>query len=347
MCASDTLHDRRRRLLVVVPTWAFGLLLLLLLLGAGWGLFFRPSPAPVEKLNIALPTTPHAALLYIAAEKGYFAEEGLDVNVMPVTHGKAAVDLVIQGQADLGSAAEVPFVISVLKGAPLAIATSVVSVSNEMALIARRDRAIAAPRDLQGKKIGVTFGTSGEYYLWAFLIRNKLPPDSLAWVDVAPREMVRALASGEVDAISTWEPVKSKALAALGDNGLSFTDADAYTVTHVVVARHELLKTRPAAIEKLVRALLKAEAFNRTEPQRAMQLVADRLQLNLEALATSWKDISFEVDLRQSQLVTLEDEARWAMARGYADQAAMPNFLQHLHPDALLNVRAERVTVVR
>ena len=51
--------------------------------------------------------------------------------------------------------------------------------------------------------------------------------------------------------------------------------------------------------------------------------------------------------MHQSQLITLEDEARWAMARGYVDKGPVPNFLPHLHLDALLAVQPERVTVVR
>lgn len=342
--ASNTQGGRVRVLaaaviaLVVTAALAFGY-------ASGWHSAMKPA-APPEKLRIALSATPQAALLHIAAAKGYFAEEGLDASVTRVSHGKAAMDLLAQGKADLVSAAEVPFVISILQGAGLGIAATVVSVSNEMAVIARRDRAIAAPRDLLGKKIGVTFGTSGEYFLWAFLIRNKLAPDSVTLVDVPPGQMVSALTQGSIDAASTWQPIRSRAHSALADNALSFIEPDAYTVTHVVVARSEFLHARPAAIEKLVRALLKAERFNRAEPRQALALVADQLKLDVKTLEVGWSDLAFNVDLRQSQLVTLEDEARWAMARGYADKGPVPNFLPHMYLDALLAVQPERVTVV-
>jgi NitT/TauT family transport system substrate-binding protein len=216
-----------------------------------------------------------------------------------------------------------------------------------MAVVARHDRGIGAPSDLAGKRIGVTFGTNGEYFLWAFLIRHKLAPDSITLVDVPPGRMVQQLASGTIDAISTWEPVRSEAHAALGDNARTFTGADAYAASQVVVGQSELLKARSGAIERLIRALLKAEAFNRSAPQQAFALVADQLKLDARTLSASgWKDFQLKVDLRQSQLVTLEDEARWAMARGYADQGPVPNFLPHLHLDALLAVQPERVTVV-
>jgi NitT/TauT family transport system substrate-binding protein len=222
----------------------------------------------------------------------------------------------------------------------------VVSVSNEMSVVARRDRAIIVPRDLVGKRIGITSGTSGDYCLWLFLIRHQLPPESVTLVDLPPGQLVQELARGTIDAVSTWEPIKSEAQAALAGNGVSFTEADAYTLTHVVVGDSDALKTRPRAIEKFVRALVRAEDFNRSDPQRARRIVADQLKLPAQALDSGWKDFAFKVDLRQSMLVTLEHEASWAVARGYA-KGPVPNFLPHLYLDALLAVRPQLVTVVR
>src|SRR5437773_382286 len=90
-----------------------------------------PTPAP-EKLTIALSSTPHAGLLHLAAAKGFFAAAGLDVTLVPVSHGKAAMGLLAERKTDMAAAAEVPFVIAVLNGEPFAIAATIVSVSTEM-----------------------------------------------------------------------------------------------------------------------------------------------------------------------------------------------------------------------
>lgn len=62
------------------------------------------SPAPaatVDKLSIALPALPHAALIHIAAAQGYLAEEGLEPTITPVSHGKAAIDAMAAGALDM------------------------------------------------------------------------------------------------------------------------------------------------------------------------------------------------------------------------------------------------------
>jgi len=302
--------------------------------------------APRETLRIAVPSTPHAALLHIAAAQGFFAREGLDVVISRVTHGKAALDQLALGKADLATAAEVPFVISVLKGDELGIAATVVNASSEMAVVGRLDRGVRAPRDLKGRRIGVTLGTSGEYFLWAFLIRHRLAPDAVTWVDVPPARLSHELATGGVDAVATWEPVKSTAVAALGAHAVTFAEGDAYTVTHVIVGRSDFLAAQPTAIQKLLRALLKAEALVRDDPALALSLVAGQLKLPPDTLNPVWDGLAIRVDLRQSQLVTLEDEARWAMARGYATPGPVPNFLPRLYLDALLALAPDRVTVV-
>lgn len=319
-------------------------LALLLLYSLAWCSASRPTPG--EKLSIAVPSAPHAALLHIAAVRQMFAAEGLDVRIVPTTHGKVALNLLARDEVDLAAAADVPFVVNVMNGQLLSIFASVASASSEMAVIARRDRGITRPHDLAGKRIGVTRGTSGEYYLSAFLTRHKLAPDSVTLVDTPPDRIDRELIDGRLDAIAAWQPMRDRAVTALGEGAVTLTEPHAYTATYVLVGKSDYLRQHPRTLEKLLRALLSAEAFQREQPQQALQLVAERLHVEPKTLAQSWQDQNFRVDLLQLQLITLEDEARWAMERAYAPAGAVPNFLSHLYLDALLAVRPERVTVV-
>lgn len=304
-----------------------------------------PAPA-VEKLRIATTLGLAPALLHIAVAKGYFAEEGLEVTSIPVSYGLAAIELVLAGKADLAAAAEVPFVYSVMNGADLGIAANMVSTSTNLSVIARRDRGIATPHDLVGKKIGIPVRSSGEYFLRALLIRHKLPPDSVVLVNVAPDKITGAIAAGTVDAVVIWQPFGVQAQSALGANAVTFTERAAYTESHVVVGRSEFLNAHPEAMAKLVRALLKAEELTASRPEETLNLVAGLMKSDVAALRPMWRDFNFRVNLLQSHLTTLEDEARWAMARGYVATGPVPNFLPHLYLDALQAVRPERVTVL-
>ncbi|MGZ5032375.1 MAG: ABC transporter substrate-binding protein [Usitatibacter sp.] len=335
--------DRHRPRIWVL---AAGILLVALALGY---LIMRnqaSSPVPIEKLSIAMPLAPHAALVHIAAANGHFAEEGLEVTIVPADHGRAAVDLVALGKADLAAASEVVFVLAAMKGEPIAIAANMLHSSSDLAVIARRDRGITGPHDLGGKRVGVTLGTAGEYFLWVFLIRHKLPLDSATIVDVLPSEIPKALAEGTIDAAATWQPNVIAAAAALGENAATF-GTGAYVETFNVIGRSDFLKAHPATMERLVRALLKAERHVRDHPEESLRVVAARLNIGIEDLRPVWKEFKFGVDMTQSQLIMLEDVAAWAMARGYTEKGPVPNFLPHLYADALLAVEPARVTVAR
>jgi ABC-type nitrate/sulfonate/bicarbonate transport system substrate-binding protein len=285
-------------------------------------------------------------LLHLAAALGAYAEQGLLVELVPVSHGKAALDLLEAQRVDLAAAAEVPFVLAVLRGQPYAVLATVASVADEMALVARRDRGISQPSDLAGRRVGVTLGTSGEYFLWAWLIRHRMPPDAVTRVDLAPGKLTAALADGTVDAISSWQPLRQDAERALDANAITFTAPQAYTTTHIVVGRQAMLAAQPDAMRRLVRALLQAERTLRREPERARALVADRLHLAPDQLKRLWADLALRVDQRQSQLTTWEDEARWAMLTGYVPAQPVPNLLPNLSLDALDAEAPGRVTIV-
>lgn len=321
----------------------------LALLAALYGLTRRRDGASVEasKLRIATPLVPHSGLIHLAAARGFYIDHRLDVTLLPQTHGKAALADLLRGQADLAVAADVPVVVEVLKGAQLSIVASVANASNELAVLGRVDRGIRGPGDLRGHKVGVTLGTSGEYFLWAFLVRHRIAPESVQLVDVAPAGLIEALREGRVDAVAAWQPVRHMAEVAFGEAIVSLHAPDAYAQRYVLVGRSEYVQAQQQALRRLLYALTEAESFARAEPFRARAALAELIKLSAEGLDPSWKTMTFEVEQQQAQLVTLEDVATWAMARGYAPVQPMPNFLSHLALDPLLAVGPERVTVVR
>ncbi|MEO6278017.1 ABC transporter substrate-binding protein [Roseateles sp.] len=308
----------------------------------------RVSPAEgISKLRIATPLVPHAGLFHLASARGFFRDQGLEATLLPQTHGKAALADLLRGRADLAVAADVPVVVEVLKGAPLSIVASVSSASNELAVLGRVDRGIRTPDDLRGRKIGVTLGTSGEYFLWAFLVRYRIAPQSLQLVDLPPSKLIESLRDGLVDGVAAWQPVRYEAERAFGNAIVSLHAPDAYAQRFVLVGLHDYVQAHQQELRRLLQALTDAEAFAQAEPQQAKAALAEQIKLKPGALDPSWQDMTFEVEQQQAQLVTLEDVAMWAMARGYAPAQPMPNFLSHLSLDALLAVGPERVTVVR
>jgi NitT/TauT family transport system substrate-binding protein len=310
----------------------------------------RRSVAPEGRkpsVRIAVPLVPHAGLIHIASARGLFRDQGLEVTLLPQSYGKAALAELLRGNSDLAVAADVPVVVEILKGAPLSIIASVANASNELAVLGRIDRGIHTPGDLSGRRVGVTLGTSGEYFLWAFLVRHRIAPQSVQLVDLQPSGLIDALRHGVVDAIAAWQPVRHEAELAFGDRVVSLHAQDAYTQAYVLVGRQDYARAHQQELRHVLRALLDADAFADADPQSAKALLAGLLKLSPETFDPAWQDVTLEVEQQQAQLVTLEDVATWAMTRAYAPSQPIPDFVSHLELDTMLAVSPERVTVVR
>ena len=306
-----------------------------------------PDPPALDRIRVAAPSLQHCGLVFIAAGMGYFREAGIEVVLKPAIHGLEAAESMVEGNADLAIASEIVFVITALKSPGLAMVANVYSSAESLAVVGRRDRAVVLPRDLAGKRVGVTMRTSAEYFLASFLIRNEMPADAVTLVEVAPSDMVRSLVHGEIDAASTWEPVVTQARDALGGGATTFHSGDGYVETMVVFGEGAYVRAHPSVLRGFVAAVLRAEEFARKRPEEALHMVAAQLGVAPAKLRPLWDPGSLKVSLTQPQLSSMEDEARWAMERGYAETRPVPSFLPNMHLDALADAAPLRVTVAR
>jgi NitT/TauT family transport system substrate-binding protein len=328
-----------------------GALMLAALLAASYAWRGRTPPAqpagPPEPMTIAANT--HYAgtgLVFVAQLKGYFANEGLNVTLQPYTTGKDALDAALEGQAELATVADIPIMFAVTKGQPVSIVATIFTVERDPGIIGRKDKGVLTLASLNGKRIGVTLGTSGHFVLDAFLIRQKLSTDDVTLRDLQPEELVDALVKGDVDAVATWEPYLGALRTQLGANGAIFYSAGIYELPFNIAGTRNYVVSHPETIKKLLRALARAERFCKDEPDGARQIIAGAINVSLENLKEVWPAYQFNVALHQSLLLTLEDETRWAIKNKLTARPDIPNYLNHLYLDGLKAVKPESVTVI-
>jgi NitT/TauT family transport system substrate-binding protein len=285
-------------------------------------------------------------LVFIAHVKGYFANAGLHVTLQPYTTGKDALDAALEGRAELATVADIPIMFAVMKGHPVSIVATIFAEEKDPGVIGRKDKGILTPADLNGKRIGVTLGTSGHFMLDALLLRHKLSTDDVTLHGLQPQELAEALLQGDVDAVATWEPYLGALRTQLGANGTIFDSEGIYEVPFNIAGMRDYVVSHPGMIKQLVRALVRAERLCRDEPDAARQIIASAMNVSLEKLQGLWPSYRFNVTLDQSLLLTLEDETRWAIKNQLTDQTNIPNYLDHFYLDALEAVIPAAVTVI-
>jgi len=302
---------------------------------------------PPEKITIAYASASNAMLIYIAFAKGFLAEEGLDATPQPHSFGRLSLASVIEGKADIATVGDTPFVLAVMNGNKITTLAAIQTSNRNVAIVAYRDRGIEEPADLKGKNIGVTFGTTADFYADAFLHANGIERKPGMLIDMKPAEMASALDSGKVDAVSIFNPTLKQLEKELESRGILFFDELLYTETFCVAAMQEYAQKKPETIKKVIRALIKAERFVQQHDEEARTLVADFIKLDKPFLDEIWDTFTFKVTLDQSLLVNFEAQTRWALKNKLTEGSRMPNYLEYIYVDGLQAVEPESVRIIR
>ena len=307
----------------------------------------NPAVTP-DKITFALTTLQAmGSLAHIAHKKGYFAEEGVEITPQMHSFGKAALNAVIEGKADMATVAETPIMFSIIKGDEIYIIATIETSNKNEAIIGRKDKGILKPKDLRGKRIGVTFGTNGEFFMHSFFVANGIERKEVEIINLRPDEMLDAMIGGKVDAASTWHFPLIMIQKTLGDKTIIFYDEHLYTETFNVVVKQDFVKKHPDAIKKVIRALIKAEGFIKQNPGESKSIVADSIGIDKALLSEVWGEYDFKVTLTQSLLVALEDETRWAIKSKSFEKSKMPNYLDFIYAEGLQAVKPEAVRIIR
>ena len=303
--------------------------------------------APPVKLVLGTPGSPSSENVFIAKQLGFFRDEGLDVTLLPHPSGALALAALLAGKTDLAVVTETPIVFAALRGARFFILATIHESGTNVAMIGRRDRGIAKPSDLAGKRLGTVFGTNAEFFQDTILAIHNIDPRSIVRVNLAPAHAEAALLAGEVDALTIWAPHWLELRKRLGDAAEVFGDETIYTTTYNLVARDELVKQHPEAIRRILAALIRATAIARSDPARAIPAVVEASGYTESAVKAIRDPRNFTVALNQSLVISMEDQAQWAIRRELVETAVVPNFLNWIHADALAAVNPEAVSVIR
>ena len=305
------------------------------------------SAEPPQKITVAYTYQPQSTLVHVAVAKGYFAEEGLAVQPLMHTYGKAALQSVVENKADFATVAETPVMFNVLKGEKIFVIANIEASSMNNAVVARKDAGITAPGDLKGKRIAFTPGTTSDFFLDSLLTANGLTRKEIQPAPLKPEEMQDAIMAKKVDAVSTWNYPLTQINRQLGANGTIFYDREIYTETFNIAARQDFVQKNPETVKRFLRALIKAENFVAKNPDAAQAIMSAATKIDQTLIHEVWNDFNYRVVLDQTLLITLEDETRWAIKNKLTEQTVMPDYMSYIHLDSLRAVKPKAIKMSR
>ena len=331
-----TNHNQRLYTARTVSLVLFGLLMVLV---AGT----KQAAAAETTITYAIPNTVAAIPVYVAVEKGFWADEGLNVKTQMFSAGRLAVDALLSGSVEVMSVSETPLVLTMLQGHAIYIVGTVTR-HQETKFIGRRDRGITGPDTLKGKILATLPGTNSDYFMYRLLEAQHIAKRDVNIVSLQPPNMVSALVRGDIAGYFAWEPHIYYAQQQLGANALVIGPSDLYYGRHCVAMMQEFVKKNPDVVVKLLAGLVKAEDYIHANPSEAKAIVAKYTNTTEAIVELLWPEYDVRVELDDKLLDILKGQARWALTED-GRPADPPQLRRFIYTDGLLKVQRDFRTI--
>ncbi|MBN2839518.1 MAG: NrtA/SsuA/CpmA family ABC transporter substrate-binding protein [Coriobacteriia bacterium] len=307
----------------------------------------EPEP-PAETLPVTLGVSRESlsALAYVARDHGIFEANGLDVAFIEYPSSQIAYEMLVTGEVETALCADTPIVIGALSGSRIEIIATASTDANDIKVVARSDAGVEEAGDLEGKRIGTQQGTAAHFFLHSFLIKNGMSEDDVDVRFDSFAAITQALLAGELDAVALRQPFIGQLHDALGERFVLFEEHGLYGKTmNLCVTPGDNLD--PEVKERLVRSFIDAEQQAISVPMEQTNAeVAEALRVHPTELCDCMF-VEGAVGLRQSLILTLEDQARWVKDSGLVAEPVEFDSLSLLDPGPLDAADANRVTILR
>jgi len=290
------------------------------------------------------PTTLAAAPLIIAKEKGFWQEEGLNVNVARFSSGRLALDSTINGNIQANSVSETPPMLAILNGNKIFVVATA-GTHHETKFIGRKDKGILEPKDLKGKKIANLPGTNSDYFMAQFLKANGLAKDDLQIITMQPPEMINALVRGDIDGFFAWEPHIYYAEQTLKDTAIVFDSGNLYNGFHTIIMRQDFVESNPIIVEKFLKGILKAEDFIKNNREESVKIVSKHLDMKEEVVNQLFDEYDFKLELNAQLADAMSKEADWAIENKISNNTKPVNFFDYIYTNALKSIKPDSVSI--
>jgi len=255
-------------------------------LAAGCAPKEEPKEAPKDaseekdltKVTVVLdwvPNTNHTGM-YVALDKGYYKEEGLDVEIIQPTEGGSA-DLIAAGQGDFGISYQEQVTYARTAKNPLPVkAIAAIIQHNTSGFASPKEKGIESPKDFEGKTYGGWGSPVEKAMIKALMEKEGADFSKVDMVDIGAADF---FASVKKDVDFTWiyygwDGVKSE-LINFPINFIKLQDVDPNLdfYTPVIIASEDTLNDKPELAKKFLMATDKGYKFAIDSPEEAANVL--------------------------------------------------------------------------
>ena len=196
------------------------------------------------------------APFYLGKERGYFDQEGIDLDIQEGRGSGVTVQAVAAGTATFGYA-DVPTMIkAAAKGAPVT-AIGVALQTSPMSVMGFADKNIKKPDDIKGKTVAVTPGDSMSQIWPLFLKKTNLKDGEFKVVAGDAQTKLNAVINNQADLLLGYvmdQAIKLQDATQKQVYPIRFADYGVNMVSSGIVAQKDFLKQKPDVAKRFMRA---------------------------------------------------------------------------------------------
>jgi NitT/TauT family transport system substrate-binding protein len=221
------------------------------------------------------------AWYFWAKEKGYFADEKLDVTIDQGEGSAATVGRIMSGAYDAGFGdTNAVIQTAALKPGESPLVVYMIYSKAPFALVTKATSSIKAVKDLVGKKLGTSAGGAALKLLPLLAKRNGVDPATINVTTVAPNLQEQILIQGQVDVAAVFTATSYMNLVAQkldpdkDFRWIYYADSGLDLYSNGVMVSAKLAKERPEAVKGLIKAINRALKETMADPDAAIELLA-------------------------------------------------------------------------
>jgi NitT/TauT family transport system substrate-binding protein len=288
-----------------------------------------PHQDKLEPLTIGAEFSQVNTLIFVAQNMSYFSNNGLNVTIQPYISGAAALGAMTDDNVNIAASSEFTVVNRILGDSNMSI-IGTIDRFQQINLAARKDKGIQNVTDLVNKNVGLTFGTSAEFFFGRFLELNQVNHSQVRKVNLQPTHMVEGLTNGTVDAVVTWQPFLYQIRNQMANNIVEWPAQSGQQVYSVLSAKNSWIDTHNQTVSKLLSAIAQARDYLQSNPSDGKNIIMNKLNYTTDYLNSVWTDHKFTLSLDQALVLIMEDEARWLIANNLANATNIPDFKNYI-----------------
>jgi NitT/TauT family transport system substrate-binding protein len=243
--------------------------------------------AAQEKIKVGILPFSESLASVVADKKGYFRDEGLDVEFTKFDSGALAVPVLQSGRIDIALSNTVTTLQAIEQGLDAIVLApgAVVRPSppdTTTALIVLKD-GVKSPKDLEGKRIGVNvINSSAWLHVVAALDKAGVDRSKVRFTEVPFPQMNDPLLNGQLDAIGQVDPFRSALMATGKAEIISWPYVETAPNTDITqyIALKPWVEKNRATVVKFVRAVIKGAQFIAANEAEAREINAQFTNLN-------------------------------------------------------------------